>query len=246
MPTLKYFQVKNQTEDSVDLYFYGDICSSTCDEWEYEDKCPQEIKDALEAAAGRSINIYINSGGGSAFAGIAIYNMIRRYAETVQVSVTVDGIAGSIASVIALSGNSPLKIPGNAFLVIHNPYGMIEGDAGELRRSADMLDEVKTSMVGIYMEHAKEGVTEDQIRAMMDAETWLSGMEAAQYFDVETTEDVQAAAATGDYLKRAKHIPKGFKAEPAKNRYPDPDAQEAKRITNKRAQIKRTIIHALG
>ena len=106
--------------------------------------------------------------------------MIKRFAESAEVKVYVDGLAGSIASVIAFAGSEPPKIPSNAFLMIHNPWALVEGSSADLRKMADDLDVISGGILAVYMEHAKEGVTEDTIRELMDAETWLSGEEAAK------------------------------------------------------------------
>lgn len=241
------FEVRNETATSADLYFYGDIVSDWWGAWQDEDQYPEAIKNFLAGQQGKSLNIYINSGGGSVFAGIAIYNMIRRFAESANVQVYVDGLAGSIASVIAFAGNNPPKIPSNAFLMIHNPYALIEGNAGELRKMADDLDVIAGGILNVYMEHAKEGVTEEQIRALMDAETWLNGQDAAQYFDVETTGSVaQIAAAAGGYTARAHNMPKDLviAAGAANKKSEHQDARSAVLIQNskKRDEIARIII----
>lgn len=247
------FEVKNETATSADLYFYGDIVSDWWGAWQEEDQYPEAIKNFLSGQQGKSLNIYINSGGGSAFAGIAIYNMIRRFAETNDVSVTVDGLAGSIASVIAFAGNTPPKIPSNAFLMIHNPFALVEGNAADLRKMADDLDVIAGGILNVYMEHVKEGVTEDQIRALMDAETWLNGRDAAEYFDVETTESVaEIAAASGGYIARAKNMPKDiviqWAAGAARNKTTS-DSQDARSAVlnqnKKRDEIARIIINSL-
>ena len=96
-------QLKNETDESVDLYLYGDIVSGWWGKWEDEDTYPAEIRDFLQSAGGRDINVHINSGGGSVFAGMAIYNLLAHYSGTV--TAYVDGMAASIASVIALAAD---------------------------------------------------------------------------------------------------------------------------------------------
>ena len=255
MPKVKMFnclEVKNETPTSADLYFYGDIVSDWWGAWQEEDQYPEAIKNFLSAQQGKSLNIYINSGGGSVFAGIAIYNMIRRFAETNTVQIYVDGLAGSIASVIAFAGNTPPKIPSNAFLMIHNPYALIEGNAAELRKMADDLEVITGGILNVYMEHVKEGITEGQISALMEAETWMTGQDAAEYFNIETTESVaEIAAAAGGYIARSKNMPKDLviqrAAGAAKNKTSDSqDAREAELIQNrKRDEIARIIINSL-
>lgn len=108
---LKGLEIKNMTDVSADLYFYGDIVSDWWGAWQNEDQYPDAIKNFLSQAEGKDLNVYVNSGGGSVFAGMAIYNMIKRHGEKNKVKVYVDGLAGSIASVIAFAGTEPPEIP---------------------------------------------------------------------------------------------------------------------------------------
>lgn len=242
MAIIKGFTIKNQTATSADLYFYGDIVSDWWGAWQNEDQYPDAIKNFLSEAEGKDLNIYINSGGGSVFAGIAIYNMIRRHAAKNTVKVYVDGLAGSIASVLAFAGSEPPEIPSNAFLMIHNPWAVCEGNSAELRKMADDLDQIRSGILNIYGEHLKEGVTIEQIGALMDAETWLNGQQAAQYFNVQTTEEKEYAAAVGDYLKIARcKIPDTLKqAKPA----PATGQQAEDQAAEKRNEIKKLTINA--
>ena len=141
--------------------------------------------------------------------------MLQRHAAKNNVQIFVDGLAGSIASVIAFAGNTPPKIPSNAFLMIHNPWTYGEGNAADLRKMADDLDEIAVGMLNIYEKHLREGVTIDTVKELMDAETWLNGAEAAKYFEVEVTDAVEIAAACGDYISRADphKMPKALFAE---------------------------------
>jgi len=231
------FEVKNETENKADLYFYGDIVSDWWGAWQDEDQYPNAVKDFLTAQAGKDLNIYINSGGGSVFAGIAIYNMIQRHAAKNKVQVYVDGLAGSIASVIAFAGSEPPKIPSNAFFMIHNPWSYGEGNAAELRKMADDLDEIAIGMLNIYGKHLKDDVSIDTIKELMDAETWLNGEEAAKYFDVEVTDAKEYAAAVGDYMGRAdrEKIPKGLLKKPSSQ-----EADKAKAAAEREAETIRT------
>lgn len=220
------FEIRNSTETSIDIYFYGDIVSDWWGAWQSEDQYPDNIKNMLAAADGRDLNIYINSCGGSAMAGIAIYHMIKRYSETANVTVTVDALAGSICSCIAFSGTCPPKIPADSFLMIHRPLVTdFEGNAEDLRKMADDLDVIFDGMLNIYAEHLAEGVTIDQIRELCEAETWLTGTQAAEYFEVETTPAIGAVAKTGAYMEASKHIPEGIKLKQAE---PDPADAEAR------------------
>lgn len=122
--TVKPFcEIKNMTDTTADLYFYGDIVSDWWGAWQDEDQYPDAIKNFLAEAAGRDLNIYINSGGGSVFAGIAIYNMLKRYQG--KKHCYVDALAGSIASLLPFVDSDRPTIPKNAYglcvIPTHNP-----------------------------------------------------------------------------------------------------------------------------
>ena len=204
-------EIKNQTEESADLCFFGDINSESLGEWQKyypEDKAPQDVKDFLDQLNGVSkINVHINSGGGSVFGGIAIYNMLKRFdAEKV---VYVEGLAASIASVIAMAGDK-IIIPANAQMMIHKPSSCAWGNADDMRKEADVLDGCQKVILNTYMQHAKDGVTEDQINDLINAETWKNGEEWQQYFDIEISESSQAVAAASDFYDSYKNLPEKY------------------------------------
>ena len=131
--TVKPFcEIKNITETTADLYFYGDIVSDWWGAWQEEDQYPDAIKNFLAEANGKDLNIYINSGGGSVFAGIAIYNMLKRYEG--KKHCFVDALAGSIASLFPFVDSNKPTIPKNAYLMIHKPWCDCEGNANDLRK----------------------------------------------------------------------------------------------------------------
>ena len=247
---LKGLEIKNMTDISADLYFYGDIVSDWWGAWQNEDQYPDAIKNFLSQAEGKDLNIYVNSGGGSVFAGMAIYNMIKRHGEKNKVKVYVDGLAGSIASVIAFAGTEPPEIPSNAFLMIHKPWGAISGNADEMRKMADDLDKIQAGIMNVYEDHLAEGVTIDQVEALVNAETWLDGKEAAKYFDIAQTDAVDYVAAVGDYLDYAGELPEKFKShqkQPEQTpKGPTPEEQaKAAADVEKRNQIKRLCIEGM-
>ena len=195
----RFWEFKNETETAVDLYFYGDIVSDWWGAWQEEDQYPEAIKNFLAAAGGKDLNIYINSGGGSVFAGIAIYNMLKRY--TGKKTVHVDALAGSIASVIAFADSEMPTIPSNAYLMIHKPWAGCEGNATEMRKMAETLDAVEQGIIAIYEEHLADGVSIETIKELMEQETWLNGTDAAKYFRVSVGDENRIAAAVQDYTR---------------------------------------------
>ncbi|WP_430981502.1 head maturation protease, ClpP-related [Bacillus thuringiensis] len=199
------FTIKNQTDSSADLYIYGDIINNTAWKWDDSDIMPDDVKHILGQLEDKSnLNIYVNSGGGSVFAGLAIYNMLKR--NTAQKTVYVDGVAASIASVIALAGDR-VVVPSNAFLMIHKPWTYAAGNAIDFRKAAEDLDSIETGIMNVYKENLKEGIEMEEIQQLVDAETWLSGEEAEKYFNIEVVEAKEVAACSSDYFDKYQKTP---------------------------------------
>lgn len=210
--TVGSIEIRNQTETEADLCFFGDISSESLGEWQKyypEDKAPKDVQDFLDQLDGISrINVHINSGGGSVFGGIAIYNILKRY--DAEITVYVEGIAASIASVIAMAGDR-IIIPANAQMMIHKPSSIAWGNADEMRKEADILDGCQKVILNTYMEHVKEGVTAEDINALINAETWKNGEEWQEYFDIEVSEKSYAAACDSKYFDEYNHTPEQLK-----------------------------------
>lgn len=189
----KIVNVKNKTSTSADLYFYGDIVTDSYSKWSNDDTCPKDVIDALKECEGvEQLNIHINSCGGSVFAGIAIYNKLKMF--NAKKVVHIDALAASISSVIALVGDEVI-MPSNSYLMIHKAWVFTAGNADELRAEADNLDTIEKSIVSTYVENACDGITEDEIKSKMAAETWLTANEAAEMFkNITVAEEVQIAA----------------------------------------------------
>lgn len=205
----KFMEIKNQTDNSADLYFYGDIVSSEWGKWEDTDTCPEDIRSFLQSVDGvQNLNIYVNSGGGSVFAGLSIYNMLKR--NKAHKTVYVDGLAGSISSVIAMAGDR-IVVPSNAFLMIHRPWSMAMGNSADLRKMADDLDSIEQGIMNVYADNIKDGVDIEEVRQMVHEETWLNGIEASKYFNIEVGEENKMVACSSDYFKDYKKLPSEFK-----------------------------------
>lgn len=149
----------------------------------------QFARDLKDLGKISQIDLRINSPGGSVFDGNAIFNQIKQHPASV--TVYIDGLAASMASVIAMAGDR-IVMPENALMMIHNPWTVAIGDADELRKNADLLDKIKTTLVNAY---GRSMMTEDEIVEMMDAETWLTGEEAVEMgFADELEQEVALAA----------------------------------------------------
>jgi len=145
----------------------------------------------LSKLSGQHIHLRINSPGGSVVEGTAIYNALRRHKG--GVTVHIDALAASMASVIAMAG-APVYIADNALMMIHNPWTVSMGGSEDLRKEADLLDMLKVNLRNAYVR--KTGMTETDISAMMDAETWLDAVDAVALGFADAIEEGVAAAAT--------------------------------------------------
>ncbi len=133
------------------------------------------LADLGELDSKAPLELRLNSPGGSVFDAVAIYNALMRHEGTV--TVTIDGIAASAASYIAMAGDT-VVMPENAFLMIHDPSGMVIGNAGDMRSMAEALDKIAGSLVRGYA--AKSGRPDEGIAALMAAETWLDAADALE------------------------------------------------------------------
>ena len=189
----------NVTNDTADLYIHGNIVSSWWGAWDDADQYPSKIKNFLNGAKGKKLNVYINSGGGSLFSGMAIYNMIKRHDG--ETTTYIDGIAGSIASVIALASDKVI-MPSNATFFVHKPLAQrISGNADDLRKCADNLDVLQGALMGVYAENLAEGAKIEDVEELVNKESYLTAEETAKYFNVEVAKaksDLQYVASMFD------------------------------------------------
>ena len=166
---------KNQADESASaarvLELNGTIASES---WFDDDVTPQMFKDELFAADG-DVTIWINSPGGDCIAASQIYSMLMDYKG--NVTVKIDGIAASAASVIAMAGTEVLMAP-TALMMIHNPATMAFGDHVEMQKAIEMLDEVKESIINAY--EIKTGLTRAKLSHLMDDETWMNAKKAME------------------------------------------------------------------
>lgn len=142
--------------------------------WFDDDVTPQLFKDELNAGSG-DITVWINSPGGDCVAAAQIYNMLSIYKG--KVTVKIDGIAASAASVIAMAGDTVLVSP-VSMLMIHNPATIAWGDHAEMQKAIDMLAEVKESIINAYV--LKTGLSRPKLSHLMDAETWMDANKAVE------------------------------------------------------------------
>ena len=144
-----------------------------------------------------NLDIRINSPGGSVFAGQAMYSILQRHPA--RKTITVDGLAASIASVIAMAGDE-VVMPSNAMMLVHNPHGLSMGFAADHRKAADELDSIREGMIAAYKD--KTGLRRNAIIKIMDEETWLTASEAKEqgFADRVDARTIAASMATKDLL----------------------------------------------
>lgn len=210
----KYLTILKQEVSSADLSIDGEIVT---DEFSDSDTSAAGFRDLLKSLGSvKTINLHINSPGGSVFEGIAIENMLKQNSATVNVYV--DGLAASIASVIAMAGDT-IFMPKNSMMMIHNPWTMAMGNAAELRKQADDLDHIGKSAIQTYLNKAGDKLDENTLQDLLDNETWLTADEAVSYglADEVIEANQSAASITPELAQHFKHMPKDLLKKPQQN-----------------------------
>nr|DAJ91384.1 MAG TPA: Putative ATP dependent Clp protease [Caudoviricetes sp.] len=167
----KFWNFSGADSEGRTLFLDGAISDET---WWDDEITPKLFRDELESGSG-DISVWINSPGGDVFAAAQIYNMLKEYAG--KVTVKIDGIAASAASVIAMSGDEVYMSP-VANMMIHNPATIAIGDSEEMLRAKRMLDEVKESIINAYAIKTKQ--SRDALSEMMNTEFWMDAHKAVE------------------------------------------------------------------
>lgn len=183
-----WFSITNKSEALAEIQIYEEIGLYGVS--------AKDFIDQLKAVGPRKILLRINSPGGSIFDGLAIYNQLLDHPPGVEVRI--DGLAASMASVIAMAG-APVRIAENALVMIHNPNGVAAGDSETMRSLADLLDKLRGSIITAY--ERKTGLSSTKLTAMMEAETWLTAEEAKDLRFVDEVTPPLKVAATFDTKK---------------------------------------------
>ena len=219
----KYFALE-KTGQTATITIYGDICS-----WAWEDfgeMSANILSKQLEALGDvNEINVYINSYGGEVAEGLAIYNALRRHKAKVRTFC--DGFACSIASVIFMAGDERIMNEAS-LLMIHNAWTWAAGNAAELRKQAEDLDKITQASVEAYKAHSS--LKEDEIKALMDAETWILPSEAIEYGFATSVEKTEKANTSQNAKEKLFGIVRAHQekqdSEKELDESPDDDEQE--------------------
>ena len=228
-----FLNIKN-LDEKAELHFYGEIVSDEWEKWSDLDTCPEDVLNYLSKIENsKELDIYINSGGGSVFAGLGIYNILKRHKG--RKTVYVDGLAGSIASIIAMVGDE-IIVPSNSFIMIHKPLCGVCRNANDMREMADTLDRIEEGLINTYKTKLKDNVDIETIKAMVNAETWLTGEEASKYFNITVTEaNKMIAKVDTNLLNSYKNVPENLKTK-------DINMAEDLAIKNKEIEIALALI----
>ena len=211
----KFWEIKQSaTPKTLDLYIYTRIAADGYDFWTGEkiksETSANTLREKIEGYGDiDSINIYINSLGGSCMEGHAIYNVLKRCKA--HKTVYVDGFCCSVASVIAMAGDK-IVMPRNTVMMIHNPWESCSGNATELRKAADDLEKMGEAFNSVYLERSGGKITAEELKAMLDAETTLTAEECISYGFADELADYNAdlEAAKAQIEQAARSQPKQY------------------------------------
>lgn len=201
-----FYRMEKKAAKTADLYLYDVIGGGFFEDGVTAKSFAADLKALGDIS---ELNIFINSPGGQVFEGVAIYNQLVRFKA--QKNVYVDGLAASIASVIAMAGDK-ITIAKNAVMMIHNAWAMAMGSAAELRLVADKLDMLSSVICQTYVD--RSGQTQKKISDLMAAETWFTADEAKAIglADEVSQKEVEIAALVKHDLTQFRNVPKAFAA----------------------------------
>lgn len=191
-------KIENKAEsNAAEIYINGEIIDNNDayfvqmfnDEGNYA--WPADLKKQLDELKGKDLTVYINSPGGNVFAGVAMASFLKRHDG--KTTAVVDGWCCSIATEIFFACQTR-KIPANAYLMIHKPSAASQGTSDDHRKTAEMLDVIQNGIESVYQEAARDDVTAQDITDMVNDGTWLTGDEAALFFNVEVMQPLDMVA----------------------------------------------------
>jgi ATP-dependent Clp protease protease subunit len=209
--------------DQIGLGFFGDGVD------------PSALVSEIDGISADTLHVRINSPGGSVFDGYAIYNAIKRFKG--QVTVHVDGLAASIASVIAMAGDE-IRMGEGSFFMIHDPWTMAFGTAEEFRKTADSLEKIRESILGTYERRAD--LSREEISRMMQEESWMDAAEAVEMGFADGLEDAPEVrnAMEFELVAQFKQVPAALQQ---KQDSPLPTERELERVLRRDAGLSNSV-----
>ena len=184
----KWYNIQNKAGETADIYIFDEIGTYGV--------TAQDFISEIKGLKDMPINLRINSLGGDVFDGMAMYNVIKR--REAKTTVYIEGIAASIATIIALAADEVIMAE-NSLFMIHNAWGGTSGEAKDMRKTAETLDKITSELTDIYVK--KTGLSYDALAEMMDEESWLNAQEAFDLGFIDTISDSIKVAAKYDVSK---------------------------------------------
>jgi ATP-dependent protease ClpP protease subunit len=202
---MKGYSIKAKSEKEAEIWIYDEIGASFFGGV----SANRVAKDLKALGKVKEITVRLHSPGGEVFDGFAIYNLLKQHPADVHVSI--DGMAFSIASVIAMAGDT-IHMADNAMLMVHEPWLFTIGNAEQLRKDAELLDKLSGNIVDAYQKRTKQ--KEQFIKDLMVAESWLKATEALEYGFIDQITDALKLAAHFDLSKfKYQRVPEGLDAQ---------------------------------
>lgn len=215
---MRFYEIKNFIPNkSADLYVYGEIVTDNTNWWtgEKDDTLVglKDFKEELDNLGDISdLNIYLNTPGGEVFVASTICSMLQRLKDNgTKIHTFVDGLCASAGTFILMMGDD-INMYQNSMIMIHKPVANCYGNTLEFQKCIDLLNSIENStMIPLYMRKALK--SEDEIKAKIDAESWMGSTESSIYFDINVLEDTNKAVACVDknIFKKYKHVPNNLK-----------------------------------
>lgn len=210
----KFYEFKNITSQEADLFIYGEIVEENQTDWWTGEKSQtavglMDFKEQLDSIGNvQKLNIFINSPGGDVFTASTMISMLERLKDKgTEINCYVDGLSASAASFLMMVADT-IYLYKNSTVMVHKPMSYAVGNANDMQKTIDALNKIEDSvMMPMYM--AKSKVSEDEIKELIDAESWLSANEMNQFFNVTLLDDEKVAVASikSNLFKNYKNVP---------------------------------------
>lgn len=214
----KFYEFKNISSSSADLFIYGEIVQEkTVDWWTGEESDTEvglmDFKEQLDNIGNvKTLNLYINSPGGDVFTASSMISMLNRVKDKgTKIEAYVDGLSASASSFLMMVADN-VNLYKNSTVMVHKPMSIAIGNAFDMQRTIDALNKIEDSvMMPMYMSKAK--ASEEEIKSLIDAETWLNAKDMDKYFNVTLldTEKLAVANIKSNLFKNYKHVPEYIK-----------------------------------
>lgn len=210
----KFYEFKNITSSEADLFIYGEIVQEKSVDWWTGEESQTDVglmdfKEQLDSIGNvQKLNIYINSPGGDVFTASTMISMLQRVKDKgTTINAYVDGLSASAASFLMMVADN-VNLYKNSTVMVHKPMSIAIGNANDMQKTIDALNKIEESvMMPMYMNKAK--VKEEEIKSLVDAETWLGAKEMDQYFNVTILDEEKTAVASisSNLFKNYKNVP---------------------------------------